>query len=554
MNKIILLLTALLLILIGSLALRANPASNNCGLGPKGEDLLKGETIILKGAYFDYSSSQLNLQSETVLNKVVCFMQSNPDVVIEMSSYDDGTNPNFFLSGANGNQVHSSIIQYLIEMEIDATRIISLGFKEQLPDLTKVVLEDSLYDSSTDRKLPIYEASPQYYGIKETNWVIEIKLHTDTDIKQSAIEEKPAKNSGCIYRDKFADATKRPIVIENIFFDLGDWKLRPESKSALDELVCYLNNNPGFVIEVSAHTDSRVSDSYSLSLSQKRAQSIVDYLIENDIDPERLVPKGYQEARPRVITKNFSFFKKGDVIDDKFISQFKPDDPRREEAHQMNRRVEIAVLRMDYVPRPKVSPEPESATKELSPKCDGYFELTDKQFCVNEIHLMQNIYYDLGSWRLRPESRSNLDSLKDFLLRNPNLVIEIGSHTDTRASDLYNVTLSHKRAQSIIDYLIEQGINSERVLAKGYGKTTPYIVRNDFSFFKKGDVIDQAFIDQFERSDVRFEEAHQLNRRTEIKILEIKKPESAPDEVAEKPLELPNKGNKRNVCRVICWF
>lgn len=144
-----------------------------------------------------------------------------------------------------------------------------------------------------------------------------------------------------------------PIALPNIYYDLGDWKLRPESKVALDGLVQTLNENPTIVIELASHTDSRASDSYNLTLSQKRAQSVVDYLIENGIDPERLVPKGYGESKPRVIDQDFSFFKKGDVIDDKFIAQFDAKDPRFEEAHQLNRRTEFSVLRKDFVPKEK---------------------------------------------------------------------------------------------------------------------------------------------------------------------------------------------------------
>lgn len=145
----------------------------------------------------------------------------------------------------------------------------------------------------------------------------------------------------------------KPIELPNIYYDLGKWELRPESKVSLDGLVTTLNENPTIVIELASHTDSRASDSYNLTLSQKRAQSVVDYLIENGIDPDRLVAKGYGESQPRTIDKDFSFFKKGDVINDAFINKYKNDEQKFEEAHQLNRRTEFSVLRKDFVPKEK---------------------------------------------------------------------------------------------------------------------------------------------------------------------------------------------------------
>ena len=146
------------------------------------------------------------------------------------------------------------------------------------------------------------------------------------------------------------DPTDIIIQLPNIYYDLASWTLRPESKVSLDGLIETLNNNPTVVIELGSHTDTRGTDEANLTLSQKRAQSVVDYLIENGIDAERLVAKGYGESVARVIDQASSFFKKGDRITDDFISKLKTD-PEKEEAHQMNRRTEFRVLRSDFVPK-----------------------------------------------------------------------------------------------------------------------------------------------------------------------------------------------------------
>ena len=78
----------------------------------------------------------------------------------------------------------------------------------------------------------------------------------------------------------------------------------------------------------------------------------IAYMIENGIDAERLVAKGYGESIPRLIDQASSFFQKGDRITDDYIAKLKSD-PEKEEAHQMNRRTEFRVLRSDYVPKAK---------------------------------------------------------------------------------------------------------------------------------------------------------------------------------------------------------
>ncbi|MCF8278660.1 MAG: OmpA family protein [Flavobacteriales bacterium] len=145
------------------------------------------------------------------------------------------------------------------------------------------------------------------------------------------------------------DPINKVIDLPNIFYDLGKWDLRPESKVSLDGLIETLNDNPTIVIELGSHTDTRASDSYNLSLSQKRAQSVVDYLIENDIAEARLVAKGYGETTPKVLEVQVGEFAKGSVINDAFIAKLATEE-LKEEAHQLNRRTEFKVLRNDYVP------------------------------------------------------------------------------------------------------------------------------------------------------------------------------------------------------------
>ena len=115
------------------------------------------------------------------------------------------------------------------------------------------------------------------------------------------------------------------IEIKGIFYDYDKWELRQESKMTLDTLVYFLNINNNIVIELSSHTDSRGADQYNMDLSQKRAQSVVDYLIYKGIKNGRLKPTGYGETKPRM------------------------ENAESEEDHQQNRRTAFKVIGEDFI-------------------------------------------------------------------------------------------------------------------------------------------------------------------------------------------------------------
>jgi len=88
----------------------------------------------------------------------------------------------------------------------------------------------------------------------------------------------------------------------NVFYDFDRWDLRPEAMVSLDQLIETLSDNPTITIELMSHTDNRGEDEFNIELSQKRAQSVVNYLIERGVDPTRLSARGYGEEMPKVIT------------------------------------------------------------------------------------------------------------------------------------------------------------------------------------------------------------------------------------------------------------
>ena len=139
-------------------------------------------------------------------------------------------------------------------------------------------------------------------------------------------------------------------IIENIFYDFDKAVLRDESKLALDSMVMLLKDHPNIVIEMASHTDRVGSAKYNQGLSQRRAQSVVDYLIEQGIPRERLKPAGYGESRPKTVTKRihsqYPQFEEGVTLTEEFIKGLSKED--QEAADQVNRRTEFTVIDTDF--------------------------------------------------------------------------------------------------------------------------------------------------------------------------------------------------------------
>jgi peptidoglycan-associated lipoprotein len=170
-----------------------------------------------------------------------------------------------------------------------------------------------------------------------------VGLYEDTDIKQDFM---------------LARIPKEPIVMPDIYYDLDKWDLKPQYEDSLMYLYFGLVQNPHLVGELRSHTDSRASDDHNDLLSQRRAQSCVDFLVkELKIDPDRIVPKGYGKRNPRKLDKDIMVpyngkmyqFRRGVTLDDAYINALPKE--QQEPAHQLNRRTEFFVLRDNFVPK-----------------------------------------------------------------------------------------------------------------------------------------------------------------------------------------------------------
>jgi len=127
-------------------------------------------------------------------------------------------------------------------------------------------------------------------------------------------------------------------------------------------------------------------------------------------------------------------------------------------------------------------------------------------FCEGDVIKIDNIYYDLAKWNIRPDAARELDKLVTIMKKYPKMTIELGSHTDCRATEKYNMDLSQKRAKSAVDYIAKNGVEATRMTAKGYGES--------------------MLVNKCECEGTRAvpctEAEHQQNRRTEFKVLTVK--------------------------------
>lgn len=128
-----------------------------------------------------------------------------------------------------------------------------------------------------------------------------------------------------------------------------------------------------------------------------------------------------------------------------------------------------------------------------------HVQLILNKIIINKPILIKNIYYDYNKWDIRPDAAAELDKIVHLLQENPQIIIELGSHTDSRGTDIYNKDLSQKRAVSAVNYIVSNGISKSRITAKGYGESV---------LLNKCD-------DGVKCSEIE----HQMNRRTEFKVI-----------------------------------
>lgn len=204
-------------------------------------------------------------------------------------------------------------------------------------------------DGSNQKEVARDDGSFRFNLERGVKYVMKAGAKGYLNVKQE-FESDMAEENADYEIDFILAAINKPQVVENIFYDFDKATLRDESKAALDEMAQMLRDNPNVTIEMGAHTDRKGSDEYNINLSNRRAKSVVDYLIDAGIAADRLNPKGYGESVPKTVTKRinrlYPQFAEGTVLNEEFIETLSPED--QEAADQINRRTEFQVISTDY--------------------------------------------------------------------------------------------------------------------------------------------------------------------------------------------------------------
>jgi peptidoglycan-associated lipoprotein len=209
-----------------------------------------------------------------------------------------------------------------------------------------------------------------------------------------------------------------PIVLPEILYDLAKWDLKPQYEDSLQGLIQTLDENTTITVELAAHTDARDSHERNDILSQRRAQSVVDYLILRGIDADRLIAKGYGERSPRKLLKDINRggynFKEGDEFTEEYIADL-PTEEAKETAHQMNRRTDFSVLSKDYVPRSGISEDPGGVSIAINPDDNVVTYRVQDKSGLFIVPMIINGYNDEFIYEDRVTAQVSLEKALDLL-------------------------------------------------------------------------------------------------------------------------------------------
>ncbi len=272
--------------------------------------------------------------------------------------FDKSGEKGFFSSNRPNGKGQDDIYEFYLKPLIFTLdgHVYDVETKEPIDSATVVL---TIYPDTTQKEIRLSDSSGYYfYKLQpETKYTVEAQKAGYYSSSLEVVSTIGLEKSQHFVRDLYLKMIKlTAITIEGIFYGLDSFNLRPESIPVLDSLVDVLKRNPYLVIEIGSHTDCRASYEYNIELSQKRAQSVVDYLVAKGIDPERLVAKGYGETQ---------------LVNNCACENGRGPGLRcTEEEHQANRRTTFRVLRTDYKPKPKPKANTQKATEqpdELTP-------------------------------------------------------------------------------------------------------------------------------------------------------------------------------------------
>lgn len=252
-----------------------------------------------------------------------------------------------------------------------------------------------------------------------------------------------------------------PVVLPDILYELSQWELQPQFEDSLRGLIEMLQVNPNITIELGSHTDSRDTHERNDILSQRRAQSVCDYLVIRGIDPFRLTAKGYGERVPRTLQKDYTFkdytFKAGTTLTEEYISNLSNDE-LKEYAHQLNRRSEFRVISKDYIPRENISDD-QMATVNMKHQDNAIDFATDKQGFISfkaiinayteNITYDQNFEFGVSQRKVMEMLNDGLIGKDDFIGDNIDRIITVGAVADRAEFYIKEMWIANRSVKNV---------------------------------------------------------------------------------------------------------
>ena len=253
----------------------------------------------------------------------------------------------FFSSNRGDRRGYDHIYSFeLPELKVTISGWVMDKDEEPVPKAVIRIVGD---DGSNQKEVARDDGSFSFNLQRGVKYVMMAGAKGYLNVKQE-FESDTAEEDADYAVDFILASISKPQVVENIFYDFDKATLRPESKEALDEMAQMLRDNPNVTIEMGSHTDRHGSDAYNENLSDRRAKSVIDYLIGAGIAADRLKWQGYGESRPKTVTKRinreFPQFPEGTVLNEEYVQTLSEAD--QEAADQINRRTEFQVTSIDY--------------------------------------------------------------------------------------------------------------------------------------------------------------------------------------------------------------
>lgn len=387
-------------------------------------------------------------------------------------AFKNGTNIGYFASNRSGGKGDDDIYSFVEKTPIllYCTQFISGIVTDAITgdpvEGATVIVYDN-FGNEADRMVVGYEAEYNFeVACNQGYTVVATKQNYSTDSKEFFLEYgRDAVIPLEIRIEEFlVERGKCLIKINPIYFDFDRSKIRPDAEIELNKVVQIMKKYPELVIEGGSHTDSRGNNRYNELLSARRAKSTVKYIISKGIDPSRIFSKGYGE--------------------NELANECADGVKCSEEAHQFNRRTEFSIvnygeIRQIYASICNIETVTGKEQIESEKEIEELAKENIQAFIDNEVDTklgkvlikIDPLYFDLNSVEIDESGAQELDKVVNMMNKYPEIIVEGGSHTDSRSSFNDNERLSIRRAESVVNYIISKGIDPRRITAQGYGET-----------------------------------------------------------------------------------